>query len=346
MAKKRHHYVPQFYLRRFASRPRRVNIFNLARGLPIKDVSLKDQCRRPNFYGTQDAERALSALEGDSARCLAGLAAQPTHKPTQTLLEFVAVQYLRTPSIARLFDTASKKLFSLTTARMSPSKRKEFYDDVMGLNELPAFGLTLKGHVVERISDLKLLIVTHDESVFITSDNPVFFYNQYCEQIQGRGKNGAGQRGLQIFVPLSPKQFLILYDGNTYEHAKKQIVSESDIKTLNEVQVISAETNLFFSDWNRTEEVQDTAARSAHRRMADPTVVEQFASDDGYGSLRHLYIETPNVELDLSFLRIKKRALRVPLTKRLTTRKPEYSISYPIPNIKCPLRFSKRTNKL
>ena len=249
MAKKRHHYVPQFYLRRFASRPKRINVFNLGRGLPIEDVSLKDQCKRPNFYGTQDAERALSVLEGNSARFLLKLTEQPTHKPTKTLLEFMAVQYLRTPSIARQFDTASKKLFSLKTDEMSASDRKEIFDDLMGLEELPAFGLTLKGHVVERISDLKLLIATHEESVFITSDNPVFFYNQYCEQIQGSGKNGAGQRGLQIFMPLSPKQFLILYDGDTYEHVKRQIISPSDVKALNELQVISAETNLFFSDW-------------------------------------------------------------------------------------------------
>ena len=94
------------------------------------------------------------------------------------------------------------------------------------------------------------------------------------------------------------------------------------------------------------EEVKDAVERAAQLRIADPTVVEQFASDDGDGKLRHMYIESPNLELDLSFLRVKKRASRVPFTKRLTIRRPEYSTSYPTPNLRGPLTFSNRISRL
>ena len=41
MPTKQHHYVPKSYLRRFASKPKRINIFNLQRRIAREDVSIK-----------------------------------------------------------------------------------------------------------------------------------------------------------------------------------------------------------------------------------------------------------------------------------------------------------------
>lgn len=244
MAARQHHYVPRFYLTRFASKPKRISVYNLRRNLAKEDVSLKGQCKKPNFYGDSDTEKALAILEARAAICIDREANQPSNTPPENLLEFVAIQYLRTPAIPKTMDGVSKKLFGFITDHMPVEERIETMDSLMELDEMPVFNLTLKDGVVENIKDLKLAVISQPEDVFITSDNPVYFYNQYCEQIQGRGKNGTRQRGLQIFMPLSPRHYLLLYDGKTYDYVKSQSISTSDIYSLNGLQVVSAEANL------------------------------------------------------------------------------------------------------
>ena len=41
MSKRRHHYVPKFYLNAFGGSEKRINLVNLERLQPIRDVSIK-----------------------------------------------------------------------------------------------------------------------------------------------------------------------------------------------------------------------------------------------------------------------------------------------------------------
>ena len=249
MATRQHHYVPRFYLARFASKPKRINVYNLRRTLAKEDVSLKGQCKRPNFYGDSDTEKALSILEAKAAVCIDRETNQPSKSPPEELIEFVAIQYLRTLAFAKTMNGMSRKLFGFITDRMPVEERTEALDSLMQLDEMPVFNLTLKDGVIDDLKDLKLAVISQPENVFLTSDNPVYFYNQYCEQVHGRGKNGARQRGLQIFMPLSPRHYMLLYDGKTYDYVKSQSISTSDIYSLNGLQVVSADANLYFADW-------------------------------------------------------------------------------------------------
>ena len=126
------------------------------------------------------------------------------------------------------------------------------------------------------------------------------------------------QRGLQIFLPLSPGHLLVLYDGNIYDHVKSHKLTESDIDTINVFQILYAETNVYFSDWQLKDRLKDLALENGEYRSTDATVLEEFESDDEENdSLLHFYAETPNLGLNLSFLQIKKRAKRVSLGKRI-----------------------------
>ena len=317
MVTRQHHYVPRFYLTRFASKPKRINVYNLHHNLAKEDVSLRDQCKKPNLYGDSETEKSLAALEAKAAMCIDREMKQPSNDLPQELLEFVAIQYLRTPAIAKMMDGISKKLVGVITDHMLLDERVETMDSLMQLDEMPVFNLTLKDEVVENIKDLKLAVISQPEDVFITSDNPVYFYNQYCEQVQGRGKNGTRERGLQIFMPLSPRHYLLLYDGKTYDYVKSQSISTSDIYALNGLQVVSADANLYFASWAQLRQVEPLVADVTRLRMSDPGVLQRFVSDDnGDGELLHSYFEASDLELNLSFLRIKKRALRVPVHKR------------------------------
>ena len=85
----------------------------------------------------------------------------------------------------------------------------------------------------EAISDLKVHLVWSPHQVFLTSDNPIFKYNQYCEGVRFSGVTGGGSRGLQIFVPLSPYLHLILYDDRTYR-VRTWMVSFVPVKQPNQ----------------------------------------------------------------------------------------------------------------
>jgi hypothetical protein len=74
MAKNRHHYVPQFYLRNFSSSACGhdiINLYHIKYSLAKKDVAIKSQCYRWKFYGnTDELENKLAAHENSVAPLL------------------------------------------------------------------------------------------------------------------------------------------------------------------------------------------------------------------------------------------------------------------------------------
>ena len=326
MPTKQHHYVPKSYLRRFASKPKRINIFNLQRRIAREDVSIKDQCRKRNYYGDQGIEDALGDLETEAAKAIKSLIIDPEPSLSQTILQFVAVQHVRTPASVNSAAAMLGKMFQLT-ASTGLGGTNHMASDVESL-VTPAFVLSMADEVTNAIADLNFRVLSHPKSVFITSDNPVFFYNQYCEQAQNTGITGATRIGLQIFAPLSPRHLLMLFDGGTYDYIKSRTLTDSDIETLNGLQVLSAARNVYFDDWHQLGRVTALVDRFAHLRAGELGKAEEIASDQNENeSLIHGYLEVPNVGLNLSVLRIKKRALRTSMDRRLNgtrirTRKP------------------------
>ena len=71
MPKRKHHYVPKFYLRAFASASDRINLYNFKRDLFVENAALKDQCYKHRFHGTtDDLEDTLCKVESDMAPVL------------------------------------------------------------------------------------------------------------------------------------------------------------------------------------------------------------------------------------------------------------------------------------
>ena len=114
--KRRHHFVPQFYLRGFASLPRRINLLHLEGSILIRHASLRDQCYRHRLYGKQDdVEDAFSEIEGRAAAVVSSIVSsrQPPVRPSSsysTLVEFAALQLLRTTAAMEQMRRASGDL--------------------------------------------------------------------------------------------------------------------------------------------------------------------------------------------------------------------------------------------
>jgi hypothetical protein len=352
MTKSKHHFVPKLYLRAFQSAPKRIHLYNLNTSVAIENASLRDQCYKRRFYGpTDQIEDNLAVLEGHLAHVLQSIAAGNAlpaagSEQHEILLAFVALQLLRTTAAAKRVNVGIDKMMKQAYShdpRFADADMEavEFaYEDpvLASLHNLPL--------MLYAISDLRPHLVVSTEKAFLTSDNPAFKYNQYCEEIQHMGITGALNRGLQIFVPLAPQLQLILYDGTTYRvgvsgrSSRTSIATRSDVDRLNAIQLVSAEQNVYFSSWKQVEDVRRLIPEIRHHRDTDPIVVQEYGQDDNpNASLLHEFERTPYLKLRLSFLSLKWRARKVPLHAR--TR--DYRMEIPMPPLPEPPHLSGRS---
>ena len=330
MSKGRHHFVPRFYLTRFQSEPKRIHVYNLKRFTTFLNASLRDQCYKHKLYGsTDDNEDRLQVLEGLIAPHLRtvvsdGVLPSWNSEGYSAVLAFVAVQLLRTPGFASRINEVVDKMVKQAYSG-HPSLEGEDLDRLrIGFQDPVSAALKLLPEVLKALWPLKAHLVVSRYDVFVTSDQPVYRYNQYCERIRGVGITGLSQRGIQMFVPLSPRHYLVLYDGVIYDARltdRRRRVSRptnSDIDSLNMMQLLSADKNIYFSNSEQSDHVGHLRSSVEHLRLVDAArVVETESDSDPNSSLIHAYERTPNLSLRLQFLYVNKLAGKVPIQDRL-----------------------------
>jgi len=343
MPKRRHHFVPRFYLAAFQSAPRRVNVLSVDATREIRDASLRHQCHKRKLYGNTDTiEDALAVVEGRAARVLARIQSTETLPPVgseddEALRALVAFQLLRTVTVAARMNTAMDKMTKQAHSHDERFSKDELESVHFGLDDPVLLAIANVPNTLVATADLKSHLTTSAEGVFITSDNPAFKYNQYCEGIDYQGITGSLAKGLQIFFPLTPKLCFVLYDGAIYSvprsdrRIRRTVASPFDVAYINTMQLLSADHNVYFSDWERRRELQDLRAHVRHHRMDDPTVVVEYGHDtDPNRSLLHTFERTPNLKLSLSFMKVRWRARSVSLHDRAHGYRKEVPMS-PIP---------------
>ena len=125
-----------------------------------------------------------------------------------------------------------------------------------------------------------------------------------------------GKPGFRFSCLCRQSTFWCCIDKDVYDYVRKQLPTETDVDVLNGLQVISANNNLYFNDWKQSTAIEDLASRYAHLRQHDPTVLNEFSSDENpQHFLTVSYDQTPNIGLDMSFLQVKRRASRLSLSK-------------------------------
>lgn len=318
----RHHFVPLFYLRRFASESRRINVYNLRRRRWIAGASLRDQCYRRRFYVHQELEDLLARTESEIAPTLARLI-DSGHPPDrgssdhQLLFWFVSLQLLRTVASIRQTGLGMRQFTDAVFAPDDPSRPEDVtHEHVLELN------LKQVPMMVRTLTDLHVHVVhAAGPDPFITSDQPVFRYNAFCEGVSWSGVTGGRCSGLQIFLPLSPTRLVVLYDGHVYKAGSRSSKGASeakadDMSALNGFQAVSAHQNLYASSGSEAALQHLYAKVRRHRGAARPVTIEAVEDGRPDSSLIHQYYGMPNLRLTLSFLRLRRNARRTPLSER------------------------------
>ena len=318
---KRQHYVPRFYLKRFSPDGKSINIWNLSSKRKIISTSLKDQCYKDYFYGKQlDVEKGLSINEGQMAtilkiidkRCDLPPILSPEHL---AIILYVTMQHGRTKYAADQVDEMNDQIFK--HLHRQPLKSEGIDIDQFNITiqdaQLITLGIVVHSYPLLLDLDYKLLLNKTDVE-FVTSDNPLVLYNQLFSFRKFASNTGLTQKGLQIFLPISPKSALIFYDPDVYAVGKRREITVDiglarDVYEINTLQMCSALNCVYFRD-------RELDVNSLYRK-ASPFLRQKKGSLSVFPGKKNKYgreeligtsREDVRTNLTLSFLRLTKSA--------------------------------------
>lgn len=338
--KKKQHYVPRFYLKYFSifGNGDAIGVYNIKSKKYIPVGSVNNQAYSNYFYGDDLVlENVLCDLEGQASVVISNIInyrGLPAHAEDYLiLLMFVIFQANRTKYQAEELNEMIDKQFHVIFKDDHEFKEKFAPHKIEFTNPMQ-FGLKIVAEILPITFDLDCMLIINNSKVpFITSDNPVVIYNQFLE---GRktygGIGGLGQKGLQLFLPISPKMLLLFYDGRIYHmgSSKKscvlQITDTKDIYYLNLLQAVNANENIYFNHHCEKSYLDNLVVRGeVFFRKEKSNVLEYVSSNrKERSSILHLYREDIRISLELSFIRESKEAKRYNLDDKMVhVRNPE-----------------------
>ena len=262
-AHKNQHFVPQFYLRNFSvsSTKKMVSLYHMPSSKYVPAAPIRSEACEDQYYKSLSIESALGDIEKAAARVIGRVidgGPLPKHcsEDHYALLWFTIVQTARTPIAA----AQSAEVGTATLAKLV----EEFPESAPLANEIAAHtsdpiqtALSTTAAGFPMTLDLRCKLLTNATAVpFVTSDHPAVKYNRFLEdRLPNDGGTGLVCKGLEVFLPLSPRRMLVFFDSDVYQvggrsfrNVNVQLTSADDVNALNCLQVASADEKLYFSE--------------------------------------------------------------------------------------------------
>lgn len=317
--KKRHHYIPRFYLKRFSvnNEGKYIGLYNHKSGIFVQEAPLRHQAYRNFLYGEDDeVENALANMENEVAKMFYYWTEEKLLYPPpvesngfKLLRQFILYQTYRTPRSGNdLMQSLNDGLKTvLKEAKSDLWKQRK---GCTLAHDNPVL-LTLL-HSIEHERLLNYLdckfIVNLSELPLITSDVPVIYYNQLMEAAENYiGATGLVAKGLQIFYPIHPRLIVCFYDSSVYDLGNGCVnccpmESIEEVHQLNALQFLNSDAQLFFDDIISEEYVKELC-RQYHKYKNESKQINKLISQ---GSRKFFFTGTiePNINLELSCFKI------------------------------------------
>lgn len=240
--KKNQHYVPQFYLRHFSNNGNSIAIYLFKQQKLVKQASIRNIMASDYFYGKDGkVEDKLAEFEGKWDNIIEEILHNktiPDDPEIITLLKFFLLvgsgrTALRGSELIDLYTEVLKSITKSTDTLLYSAICEGKIKLQSNAPALPSINAAQRSLLTT--FDLKIdLIENRTKYDFITSDNPVVFYNPLYEYYQLKSGFGYAQIGIILICPLSPKYMLCMYDGDAYTLNKK-IKSDYQVKMINDL---------------------------------------------------------------------------------------------------------------
>ena len=296
MTNKRHHYVPQYYLKQF--RGDDTNRILVCLVEPYRCVglgSVKGQCQHDYFYGK---DGPTDAMLQDTEQAIAPALYAVNKSRTATTeqwqgLRLLAVQlHLRTSKaaeLAKVFPRFAADQIITTAIKKGelPEPSGGWRAEMMDFEGVPQslLGLNLLACYFETAILRCKLLSAPPGSFFISSDNPAITLNQFAADAKGvRDYVGFAQSGFQLVLPLSPSLCAFLYDPFVYKvgHRNDDLVEvqPGDVEILNSLQVQSAERCLYAHRTEAEREINQLVARYSRLRKPNTEAIKSYPQNE------------------------------------------------------------------
>lgn len=331
---KNQHYVPKCLLKNFCylnKNKKKINIFDVVNRTVRYNQAIKNVFSQNYFYGKDtsidDSVEAILAnkIEDPASTIIdeiiqGNLSILDSPENKIHLLKFVSTLIHRTPEakegmlsfIQTGFQSFSKELLRLNNF---PSEARPPIVSFKDTDVFAAFS-TLQGYYgTILLTDLEFhLIENQTELDFVISDNPAFTYNYFYKNLEHPGVASPIANGYQIFLPLSSRHTLCLYDSKvyTYKPKTKIIISSNlnDIRLLNKFQIMNSKSIIGFNDpkseHHITEMYQKFGLTNIYTYKSNEYEVER--KNDEIRTRHITYIEQNKLNQMPSFINIRKKA--------------------------------------
>ena len=318
---KKQHYVPRFYLKRFSSSGKAINVWLPQQERKILSANLRNQCYKNYFYGSDPTfETALSYVEAETS-LMFNIAKTRNELPPpgspyhHVLVLYVLLQYSRTAysaeSTNEAMDKMAKHIFRDAVAKKGINI-DEFY---IGIENPSLYFMGIAIPCYPILLDLRYkLLVNVADTEFVTSDNPAILYNQLLPYDDTTSQTGLSTRGLQVFLPIDPRTMLMLYDHDVYCVGKRDspvvfLDCDADVHSINALQLCAASECVYFKDDNfNIEALHKKATRYRARQKVNVNVFENFNGREENRELMAMSRRDIAMRLKVSCIKLTKKA--------------------------------------
>lgn len=331
---KNQHFVPQFLLKNFMYSNEVVNIYDSTREKLRPPTSVNRVLAENYFY---DKDNSVENFLRDKVEGPASLVIKqfsPKHeeqavplnqKSKIDVLRFLTVQLNRTPrafndsleNIDNFFDVLFKEIGELNNFEESAINSVKFkLNDPKDILRMQTVEAALNWPLIDDLEWHFIINNTHTD--FVISDHPVVHYNWYLRDSTKIDYTAITNRGVQMFLPISPIVTLCLYDHKVYKLGRKdcsytEVNNESDIDILNDLQFRSRDSFIVFGDTTQSEYVSNKCQLIPQNSMFNKFSESTPPVEAGIGKLKSTQVqwrEQFTINKWLSFCKIKNKLRR------------------------------------
>jgi hypothetical protein len=116
---------------------------------------------------------------------------------------------------------------------------------------------------------------------------------------------------------------VVFYDAHVYKVGQRntnvtEVATIEDLRALNLLQAINADSVLLFSDWRQVAQIKSLINRAQKYRSQRRSEIEEFVAEDDEPreSLIKIYQVPLDIGMRLSFMRLRRKSQAVPRRQR------------------------------